>query len=197
MQTREDKAKAIATLIWLLPDHYAMLQIGRSGIQFRKEISQTTKPWWVPRMPERFEDWPLGEIERWYAERRNLSKRYRLWNLGLALDRLRNHDRRLAAAVCAQCAEFPPPNWWHPGEVMEWCRQGLLWMADDIPGDMPWFQASESPVETVARDQRIREMSAEGIPQKRIAAELCCSAATIRAVLSGGRVVRGRVVPSP
>lgn len=199
MQTLEEKMEAIASVMFLLPDHYTAIRIGRHGLHFVNELEQSDTPaGWKPRVPEEFEGWPIEEVKAWFSYQRRLSHKYRLWPVGLALQKLEQAHPEQAAAVKVQCCEIPPPNWFEPDRVDERCREGLLFMARDIPGDVPWFQEAVVRVapklHQVARDRRIVEMHQEGIGKKKIAAELRCSLITVKAVLRGHEVRDGRTV---
>jgi len=201
MQDLKEKAQAIASVLFLLPDHYSMIRIGRHGVHFVNELEQSDMPaGWKPRVPEEFEGWPVQELRRWLAYQRHLSAKYRLWPVGLAMQKLEKAHPEQAAAVVAECVEMPPPNWYEPGRVSERCDQGLRFMAADVPGDIPFFQEAvvdykqaRAQANKTARNRRIVEMAEVGIGKKRIARELGCSVNTIRAVLRGVEVRHERL----
>ena len=199
MQDADEKAQAIASVLWLLPDHFSMIRIGRHGLHFVNELEQSDMPaGWKPRVPEEFEGWPIAEIKAWFAYQRKLSAKYRLWAVGLAMAKLEREHREQAMAVVMECVEDGIFTWYEPERVSDRCRAGLRFMAGDIPGDVPFFQEAvvsfKSRLNTVARNKRIVEMAEEGIGKKRIARELGCSVHTVKAVLCGLAVRRGRAV---
>lgn len=61
-QSLTEKAQAIATVLWLLPDHYTCIRLGRSGARFVNELEQTDDPHWSPPMPQEFEGWPIEQV---------------------------------------------------------------------------------------------------------------------------------------
>lgn len=199
MQTADEKAQAIASVLWLLPDHYTAIRIGRHGLHFVNELEQSDTPaGWKPRVPEEFEGWPVEEVKGWFAYQRRLSSKYRLWAVGLALQKLEREHREQAMAVVMECVEDGIFTWYEPHRVCDRCKAGLLFMARDIPGDVPFFQ--EAVVELVPRlykaerNQRIIEMAAAGVGKKKIARELRCSLVTVKAILRTEKVRDGRTV---
>lgn len=202
-----EKAQAIASVLWLLPDHFSMIRIGRYGVHFINEIEQSDLPsGWRSRIPEEFEGWPLAEIKSWFAYQRQLSRKYRLRAVGRALDRLKTLSDRDTGipewrgryeAVVMECIEGGDFSWYEPHRVSDRCREGLEFMADDVPGEVPWFHEAVVNLGRQARNRRIQEMAAEGIGKKRIARELGCSPHTVKAVLRGHVVRHGRVTSAP
>ena len=200
MQDLAEKAQAIATVLWLLPDHYTMLRLNRNGtIGYFNELEHDdTKPHWRPPVMEEFEGWPAEKVLSWFRYQRGLSKKYRLHAVGLAMQKLEKEHREWAVAVVMQCVEDGIFTWYEPERVSERCKDGLRFMAEDVPGDVPWFQeavVNDKPrLNTSARNKRICEMAEEGISKAKIARELRCSKSTVQAVLSGQRVRSGRMV---
>ena len=200
-QDLKEKMAAVASVLWLLPKHYSMIHIGRSGVHFRNELEQPELAGWVPPVPQEFEGWPLEEIKAWFSYQKHLSAKYRLYSVGRALEKLEKRHPEQAAAVKMKHIEIPTPEWYEPYRIDERCRQGLRFMAEDIPRDMPFFEDEivdytnrRAQTSKVARNTRIVEMAEEGIGKKRIARELGCSVATVRAVVSGLQVRSGRIV---
>jgi hypothetical protein len=201
MQTAQEKAAAIASVLWLLPDHYTMIHIGRSGVTFTNELQEADPAKWQERIPHQFQGWPIEELERWFAYQRYLSRRYRLWSVGLALQKLEKAQREQAMAVKVACIDPEALAWYEPARCEERCQAGLAFMAEDVPGDVPFFQetardpgAKKRALGRVARNRRIMEMTGDGVGKKKIARELGCSLSTIAAVTRGLAVRRGRTV---
>ena len=197
-QTPTEKAAAIASVLWLLPCHYSMIRITRSGVHFANEIEAPELPGWTPKTPEEFEGWPVEEILRWHAYQRHLSHKYHLWPLSRAFERLEAEHPEWALALAAQYVECEPLNWYEPERVSDRCRDGLAFLAERV-GDMPFFQEAvvqvrPRPLSVKGRNKRIMEMHEEGFSKSKIAQELGCARKTVQAVLSGQRVRCGRVV---
>lgn len=198
-QDLEEKARAIASVLWLLPDHYSMIRITRSGVHFINEIEQSDLAGWRPKIPEEFEGWELEKVLGWFAYQRHLSGKYRLRAVDRAFDKLRNTSIRHAAVVWALYGEIPPFLELEPEHARGWAWDGLRLMAADVPGDVPFFQEAvvdlgRRNVSRQARDKRIQEMATDGIGKKKIAHELGCSVHTVRAVICGLVVRHGRVI---
>ena len=199
MQEPDEKVAAIASLLWLLPEHYTMLRLNRQGmIDYCNELEQGELSSWRPPLIEEFEGWPVEKVQAWWRYQRGLSAKYRLWAVGLALQKLEKEHREQYIAVVMECVEDGVYTWYEPERISKRCRAGLEFMAADIPGDVPFFQelvVSVRPkVSAVARNRRIVEMAGEGISKAKIVKELGCSRTTVNAVLSGQRVRSGRMV---
>ena len=198
-QTPEEKAAAIATVVWLLPDHYTCIRLGRSGAHFVNELEQTDTPHWSPPMPEEFEGWAVEQVAAWFRYQRKLSAKYRLWAVGLAMQRLQREHREQAVAVVMECIEGGVFTWYEPERVSDRCRAGLAFMAADVPGDVPWFQEAvvtvEWPSKVRKRNKEIIRLCIAGKSQREIAAEVGCSKNTVGAVLRGKRLLDGRARP--
>lgn len=198
-QSLEEKAAAIASVLWLLPDHYTCLRLVRSGCRFVNELEQSDTPSWSPPIPEEFDGWPVEQVLAWFRYQRRLSAKYRLWAVGLAMQRLEREHPEQATAVVMECIEGGVYTWYEPGRVADRCRAGLLFMAADVPGDVPFFQeavvAAAWPVKVRRRNREIVRLSIAGKTQREIAAEVGCSKNTVGAVLRGKRLVNGRAVP--
>lgn len=191
--TLEDKMDAVASVLFLLPEHYTMLRLGRSGaLEYVNELEQGEFAAWRPPMPEEFEGWPVERVRAWLGYQRGLSRRYRLYAVGLALDKLRRVHPEQAMAVAMEYIEDGECTWYEPERVMERARAGLAFIAADVPGDVPGFE--ERPMSTTERDKAIRSLAAEGMSGRAIAREMGCSRVTVGAVLRGLDVRRGRVV---
>ena len=196
-QPHPDKCAAIASVLWLLPCHYSMIRITRSGVHFANEIEAPELPGWTPQTPEEFEGWPVEEVLRWHAYQRHLSHKYHLWPLSRAFEWLEAEHPEWAVALATQYVEAEPLNWYEPERVSDRCRDGLAFLAERV-GDMPFFQEAvvqvrPRPRNVVSRNQRIVEMHEDGIGKKKIAAELRCSLVTVKAVIRGQVVRRGRI----
>lgn len=189
MQTPDEKAQAIATVLWLLPDHYTMLRLNRNGtIGYFNELEHDdTKPHWRPPVMEEFEGWPAEKVISWFRYQRGLSKKYRLHAVGLAMQKLEKEHREWAVAVVMECVEDGIFTWYEPERVSDRCKAGLRFMADDVPGEVPWFQ--EAVVQgreshRVKRERQIWQLAEQGYTQRRIARELRCSLRDVNKVLS-------------
>lgn len=170
MQTLEEKIRAIASVLWLLEDHYRMIDIGRVGACIQYERLPDGHPWSPPR-PEWCDGWNPEAVMDWILRARAVSKRYRLWPVQLALEKLRRHKPRQAAAVLARYTELPPPNWYEPDKIGALSRAGLEFMARDIPGDMPEYGLPRPP----SRFEIIEGMLERGCSHRYIAREVGCS----------------------
>ena len=197
MQDLTEKAHAIASVVWLLPEHYSMIRITRSGcIVYANELEQDGG--WQPPVPPEFEGWPVEELQRWWSYQRRMSAKYRLWPVGIAMQKLADLYREQANAVVMECVEGGLFTWYDPNVVSERCHAGLLFMAGDVPGDVPFFQEAavdyRRNLSKPARNRRIAELDADGASERQIARELGCSRATVEAVLRGQVVRRGRAI---
>lgn len=200
MQTADEKLAAITTVLWLLPLHYSMIRITRAGVHFRNELEVPDLPGWTPPTPEEFEGWPVEEMVRWHAYQRYLSKKYRLWPISRAFESLREWRPELAVALVATWVEDEQPNWYEPERVSDRCMEGLRYIAERVSGEVPFFQEAvvqvrpKPKMNVVARNKRIRELAKDGHSKSGIARELGCSRNTVKAVLSGMRVLHGRLL---
>jgi hypothetical protein len=169
MQTPDEKADAIRSVLWLLEDHYRMVKMGRIGSCIRYERIPDGTERWHPPIIEEFEDWPIERLCRWLARQRQVSKRYRLWAVGLALQKLENISPAQAAAVKAQYVEIPPPNWYEGIERR--AGDGIAFMVEDIPGDVPEWGGSRPK----SRMEQIADALEEGLSVRMIAKRVGCS----------------------
>lgn len=162
VQSLEEKAAAIGSVLWLLEDHYRMVTMGRIGscIQY---VREGEPPVWKPPVVEEHDDWPVNAICQWIGYQRKVSKQYRLWPLGIALQKLEAAHPPMAAAVKARWVEIPPPNWYQDMETL--AHDGLIFIAKDIPGDMPEWGGPR----TKSVVEQVREMSEAGVPTREIA----------------------------
>jgi len=198
-QSLDEKAAAIATVLFLLPAHYSMIRIGRNGVHFVNELEQSDMPaGWRPIIPEEFEGWPLEEIKSWFAYQHGLSRKYRLRAVERALRELDAAHHEQAMAVVMECIEGGIFTWYEPLRVSERCRAGLAFMAADVPGDVPWFQEAVVkvawPSKVRQRNKEIIRLCVAGKTQREIAAVVGCSKNTVGAVLRGKRLLQGRTV---
>ena len=179
-QTLTEKAAAVASVLWLMEDHYRMIKAGRVGscIHYERKPDGTER--WRPPIVEEFEGWPVNRIIAWVMAQRKVSARYRLWAVGLALQKLERARPELALAVKVAHMEIPTPNWYEPALLKDRAKEGLEWMAEDIPGDVPeWGGEKAEP-----RDNQIRRMAADGYTRRRIARECRCSLRDVQRVLT-------------
>jgi len=189
MQDLAEKAQAIATVLWLLPDHYTMLRLNRNGtIGYFNELEHDdSKPHWRPPVMEEFEGWPAEKVLSWFRYQRGLSKKYRLHAVGLAMQKLEKEHREWAVAVVMECVEDGIFTWYEPERVSDRCKAGLRFMAEDVPGDVPWFQEAvvqSKDSQKLKRERQIWQLSEQGYTQRRIARELRCSLRDVNKVLS-------------
>ena len=200
-----DRALAIASVIWLLPAHYTMIRIGGHGACYFNELEMTDKPeWHPPSLPEYGEEWPVEAFEKWFRYQRYLSYKYELLAVGKAFDRLQREYPVLAAAVRADCVEIPEPNWYEPERLSSRSAEGLRLMAEWVDVHVPFFEEEivvagdkskrRRELKRAARNRRIKEMVADGCSQSNIARDLRCSTVTIQAVNAGKVVRHGRII---
>jgi len=148
MQTLEDKAQAIASVLWLMEDHFRMVKAGRVGSCIRYERKPDGLERWRPPVLEEFEDWPVEEISRWIGVQKRVSAKYRLWPIGLALCKLHARNGGISAAVRAYYVEIPPVNWY--AEMEERAGEGLRFMAADVPGEVTaWGERPKTRIEII------------------------------------------------
>ena len=162
------KAAAIASVLWLMEAHYAMIKAGRVGscIHYERKPDGTER--WRPPIVEEVEGWPVNKVIAWVMAQRKVSGRYRLWAIGLALQKLERVRPELALAVKVAHMEIPTPNWYEPALLRNRAREGLEWMAEDIPGDVPeWGGEKAEPVEN-----QIRRLKSDGLSERQIVTEL-------------------------
>ena len=170
------KMDAIASVLWLMEDHYRMIKAGRLGSCIRYERPPDGTEQWRPPIIEEFEDWPVEHVIAWVMRQKKVSRRYRLWPVGLALQRLERERPEQAVAVKVRYVEIPPPNWYEPSTLEERAREGLLFMAEDVPGDVPEWMGERPKSKT----DMVREMVDEGCTTAQIARRLDCSTSYVR-----------------
>jgi len=177
VQTLEEKARAIASVLWLLEDHYRMIAAGRLGscINYVRQLDGSER--WRPPILEDFEDWPVNHVMRWLAVQRKNSARYRLWAVGLALQRLEKVEPKQAAAVKACYVEIPPPlDWYH--ELQGKADDGLMFLARDVPGDVPeWGGVRPKP-----KAEQIADCVQDGLTVADTAKRVGCSERYVKKV---------------
>lgn len=177
MQTLEQKARAIASVLWLMEDHYRMIAAGRLGscIQYVRQLDGSER--WRPPILEDFEDWPVNHVLAWLRTQRKTSARYRLWAIGLALQKLEKLEPKQAAAVKACYIEIPPPFDWYDN-LQALADDGLMFMAGDVPGDVPeWGGVRPKP-----KKEQIADAVGEGLTTSEIAYRVGCSGQYVRRI---------------
>jgi len=200
-----ERALAIESVVWLLPNFYTMIRLGGRGASYFNELEVPEHPsWHPPTIPEFGDEWPVEAFERWFRYQRYLSCKYELQAVGRAFDRLQHEYPALAAAVRADCVEVPKPNWYEPGRRSLMAADGLSLMAEWVDVHVPFFQEEivvagdkskrRRELKRAARNRRIKEMKADGCSQAQTAKELGCSTVTVQAVVSGRKVRHGRII---
>lgn len=114
--------------------------------------------------------------ERWITEGRRLRRDYRITDLETCIMRLTDYSRLLAQAVWAVHVE-PWPEWM-PRQQTDLAREGVEWMAYDVPGDVLGYGERVEPLAN-----QIRRLAAQGYTQRRIRKELKCDMRKVSAVL--------------
>jgi len=145
---------------------------------------------------------PRMTEEKWAAEYASLRKRYRIGDVEESLTRLSRVEPTLAQAVWAEYVEpwLDPKTEPVAPEMKEqrrvWAEAGIEWLAHDIRGEVEGFgeplQSQRPPV--TARDRLIVEMRIGGASYGEIVKKARCSRSTVKAVLSGLKVRRGRTM---
>ena len=176
MQSLTEKAAAIASVLWLMEQHYAMIKAGRVGSCIHYERTPDGTEQWRPPIVEEFEDWPVNRIIAWVQAQRKVSARYRLWAVGLALQRLERDHPEQALAVKVRYMEIPTPNWYEPEKLDGRAEEGLRYMAEDVPGDVPEW-TGERPR---SNRQLARELIEAGVQTVEIARRMGCSTSYVR-----------------
>ena len=156
---------------------------------------------------------PSCPDELWKREYRALRKRYRIVDLEDALLRLGEADIHMAQAVWAVFVE----PW--PGELclaerpalgtrtetigievrLERARlaeDGVKWLAEHVDGDVRGYGAPQQKLRPVVtdRDREIVRLRIAGKSYGQIVEAVGCSKSTVKAVLSGQKVRRGRTI---
>ena len=190
MQTTEEKASAIASVLFLLTDHYRMIKAGRIGSCIHYERTPEGLPWRPPIMEE-FDGWPVEEVIRWCNYQKAISRKYRLYQIGLALAELERERGELAKAVWYSFVEIPKPNWYEPENIERRTNEGLLFMAGlkMLDGDIRWFDGPKPKT----RSEQLRELLDEGVTSpKTLAVRLGCSVSHAKKLKAAVVVRSGR-----
>jgi len=177
MQTLAEKTRAIASVLWLMEDHYRMIKAGRLGscINYVRQLDGSER--WRPPILEEFEDWHVNHVLAWLSRQRKTSARYRLWAIGVALQKLEKANPKQAAAVKACYIEIPPPFDWYDN-LQALADEGLMFLAEDVPGDVPeWGGLRPKP-----KREQIADMTEEGLSTRTIAQRLGCSSQYVRRI---------------
>lgn len=115
--------------------------------------------------------------ESWVVMGRRLRRDYRITDLEAAILRLADYNRLWAQAVWMTFVE-PWPEWM-PRTQEELAKEGVMWLAWDIPGDVRGYGERVEP-----RDNQIRQLASQGYTQRRIAKEIRCSLREVNKVLT-------------
>lgn len=179
----QDKAEKIAALRSVLPllhAHHEMM--GAMRVRTSMEGLQSEGGdegwqhfrWTAPPLPE-------AQDLAWVERQRRLSRRYRLYAVTLSLQKLERHKPGWAAAIYYTYIE--PWTEWNPDRRKEWAENGLEWMAEEIPGEVPPYNPVARPAEQVRqRDAEIERMLHAGISRRAICRALRCGPNLVAAV---------------
>ena len=131
--------------------------------------------------------------ELWHALEESNMGRWRLRSVAFALIRLHRTAPHLAKAVWHEYVELWPE--WNPKDRERWADDGLLFMVEDIPGEIPYCEAEAGPPRETERDREIlRLRDIEGLSYHAISKQVGCSKSTVHALLHGNCVRHGRSV---
>lgn len=177
MQTLAEKCEAIKSVLFLLEDHFRMLDMGKIGSTLDYPRDNILASCAAPRCSE--------DEERWLLYQRQVSKRYRLYAVGWALARLRLHHPDQARAVQARYIFIPPLDWLDRSTQPELSEQGIEFMARDIPDDVPtytpWHGVAEGERLVAGdRESEVLRLRMTGHTYAQIAKRLRCSKSTVR-----------------
>ena len=175
-QTLTEKAAAIASVLWLMEQHYAMVTAGRVGSCIHYERTPDGTEQWRPPIVEEFEDWPVNRIIAWVQAQRKVSARYRLWAIGMALCRVHARSPQHSLAVRAFYVEIPPVVWLD--NVEQLAREGLEFIAEDVPGDVRAW--GESRPKT--KRELVLDLLGDNLPTKTIAIYAGCDPSYVRRI---------------
>ena len=175
-QPLTEKAAAIASVLWLMEDHYRMVKAGRVGscIHYERKPDGTER--WRPPIIEEFEDWPVNKVIAWVMAQRKVSARYRLWAIGMALCRVHARSPQHSLAVRALFTEIPPATWIENGG--ELAREGLEFMASDVPGEVRGW--GEDRPKT--KRELVLDLLGDSLPTKTIAIYAGCDPSYVRRI---------------
>lgn len=174
-QTVAEKAAAIGSVLFLLEDHFRLLRMGRVGscIHYPRIIYGCPPP----RNPYAEESWVVYQAK--------LARMYRLGAVRRALNKLEEQYPHLAQAVKARYVEVPPLDFIDPDNGPRWALEGLLFMARDIPGDVPHHGQRLLPPapQSDSRTLQVLDLRDRGFSYKRIAHRMHMSERDIREIL--------------
>ena len=175
-QTITEKAQAIASVLWLMEDHYRMIKAGRVGSCTRYERPPDGTEQWRPPIIEEFEDWPVEHVIAWVMAQRKISARYRLWAIGMALCRVHARSPKHSLAVRAFYVEIPPAVW--IGNVEDMALEGLEFMASDVPGEVRGWGDSRPKT----KRELVLDLLGSDLPTKTIAIYAGCDSSYVRRI---------------
>ena len=155
MQTLAEKCEAIKSVLFLLEDHFRMLDMGKIGSTLDYPRDSILAACAAPRCSE--------DEERWLLYQRQVSKRYRLYAVGWALARLRLHHPDQARAVQARYIFIPPLDWLDRGTQAELSERGIEFMARDIPDDVPRLRMTGHTYAQIAKRLRCSKSTVRDI----------------------------------
>jgi hypothetical protein len=187
-QTRDEKAQAIASVLWLIEDHHRMIAMGRTTgrAQWISALDGEESPPATPNLCHLGETSKDGTVldcgvctqterggcqdEAWYVRQRKMSAAYNLWAVSLSLQRLWREHPGWAQALESLYVNLPPkvaPTrclWLDAARVDDMAKQGLAWMAENVHGNVPEYQPA--PVKETRRrtsdperDEKIRALA--------------------------------------
>jgi hypothetical protein len=134
--------------------------------------------------------------EGWASEWQRLRKQYpdlrNLECMGGLLDQLAYEHLRWRLAIYREFIQ--PWSDWERDRRATWAAEGVRWLAERIDWYLPTVTPKGMLERTAgAKDRDIIELRIEGLSYHAIAKQLHCSKTTVRAVLAGKDVRRGRV----
>lgn len=134
--------------------------------------------------------------ELWVRYALELRYRYRL-------DAVTESIERLAGMSCWGAIRARAVYWelinhwddWNPSTRVKWCDEGLRWLQSDIKGSIRSYRAGEEHDDARRnRNDEIVRLRENGMSFHAIAKRVGCSKNTVRAVLGGKKLVRGKLV---
>lgn len=184
-QTTEEKAAAIASVLFLLEDHHRLIAAGRTTPRAlwisAGEQEGYRPPMVIPPDPHD----PTYPDEAWCIRQRYVSRAYRLWVISLKLQALWREHPAWAQAVECLHINIPPTDWIDPGDCTEMAAWGLQWIAERVPGDVPMYAPTSITPQPVALTTDMRRLRADGHSYREIARQLRVSKSAVHYALEG------------
>jgi len=214
MQTREERVEALRTLLPLVEVHLAFMDGSPGAAEYGYSDGEEGAP---EKAEPCIGDHCLHCTDRcpgfsWEQLWRGLRKDYPVIpDLEVLLDQLMYVDPRWRCGVYYTLVQ--PWDEYDRAHRQEWCQRGLEWLADELAANtlglisrtwrhiepyvprVEWGRKKRrGPDPRQLRDARIIALRTEGASYHRIASEVGCSKSTVRAVLAGHEVRRGRTL---